>query len=107
MQISAESSLPPGFGFFFDKPGRVISGEQPDASSYPPDRFAFNYYQAYPILATSQSDLTISAGYMAFNAFFDLFGKGASILREVLQLVLSGKRADLTPPLIVVEYHVQ
>ena len=62
MQISTESNLPPGFGFFLDKFRRAVSGEQPDALNFLPERYAFNPYQAYSILATSQSDLTISAG---------------------------------------------
>ena len=45
---------------------------------------AFNRNQAYSILATSLPDLTISAGYMAFNKLFALFNKGSSKFREVL-----------------------
>ena len=77
------------FRIFFGQVKRVISGEQPDAPNCLPEHYDFNHYQAYSILATSQSDLTISAGYVAFNAFFDLFNKGSSKFRNVLHSLLS------------------
>ena len=89
MQLTALSSLPPGFLNLFDKFQRIASGEHPDAFNYVPGHIAFHPYQAFPLLATSPSGLTISAGCMAFNALFGLFSKGASKLREVLLQVLT------------------
>ena len=89
MRTTASANLPPGFLNLYDTFKRIASGERPDAFNHVPENTAFNPNQVFSFLATSPSDLTISAGYMAFNALFNIFSKGASKLREVLLRVLT------------------
>ena len=89
MQSMASSNLPPGFLALHDSFKRIASGERPDTFNHVPEDTPFNPNQVYSFLATSPSDPTISAGYMAFNALFNIFSKGASKLREVLLQVLT------------------
>ena len=89
MQRMTSSNLPPGFLALHDSFKRIASGERPDTFNHVPENTPFNPNQVYSFLATSPSDPTISAGYMAFNALFNIFSKGASKLREVLLQVLT------------------